>query len=348
MNHNRIISHSVKRVCFILLVIIFNVSNNNQKIYADTEASSSIKVTLEDSPYLSTDGSIEFSPILNDTNNFFVNIKNIGDKPVSVSIFPSNPTMGNGTINYLRGSGGLLNKDYDLKKYVELIFNGAPFKSTTIKLEANQTKIIEIRIRINKTLKGEILGGINFEQVIGASEQKEKFKVIQLYQKVIVTRLSLDKFELKKEQTVKNISFYYGQNNLNLNFELSNNNPILSYINYNKYQLFNPKGNIIAQGVINDKKILLPPFTKNKINISLPKKVLLSKGKYKIILTGQNSQSINKFIYNPTNTQKPLNNHILKKNSAKYASSLITYLIFAAIVITIPLNIIIHKKYKHK
>ncbi|MCU5754317.1 hypothetical protein OBG91_13860 [Lactococcus lactis] len=94
----------------------------------------------------------------------------------------------------------MLNKDYDLKKYVELIFNGAPFKSTTIKLEANQTKIIEIRIRINKTLKGEILRGINFEQVIGASEQKEKFKVIQLYQKVIVTRLSLDKFELKKNK----------------------------------------------------------------------------------------------------------------------------------------------------
>ena len=92
----------------------------------------------------------------------------------------------------------------------------------------------------------------------------------------------MDKFELKKEQTVKNISFYYGQNNLNLNFELSNNNPILSYINYNKYQLFNPKGNIIAQGVINDKKILLPPFTKNKINISLQRRYYYQKASIKL------------------------------------------------------------------
>ncbi len=91
-------------------------------------------------------------------------------------------------MTYVAETNNLLNKDYDLKKYVKLLPIEGKLEDGLLKIDAKQSKKIKIIINVNKKIIGEVLGGINFSQAIGLQENKDSVNVQQVYQKVIVVR----------------------------------------------------------------------------------------------------------------------------------------------------------------
>ena len=292
-------THSFIRVCLFLIITLANLGVVSAN---ETESSSnSLNVTLQPNSYSKIDQDIDFSIEKGQNYVFHVSVLNAGNQPIDVSIFSSTGQATSDSIEYVSKINRLLNENYSLTKYTSISYDGMPLKEGVITLKPNESQIIDIKIKIplDSNLIGEILGGINFSQVIGTQKNQDAVDIVQMYQKVITVRLKIS--PLAKEERVpleyKNFSFSTSKNATNLIYMVYNQNPLVNYSDEGRYKLINPAGKLIADGDLAYKKTILTPCTKTEMSAKLLDGAELVSGTYQFITNIAGHEKINTFDY---------------------------------------------------
>ncbi|MFR6670415.1 DUF916 domain-containing protein, partial [Enterococcus sp.] len=187
--------------------------------------------------------------------------------------------------------------DYDLKKYVKLLPIEGKLEDGLLKIDAKQSKKIKIIINVNKKIIGEVLGGINFSQAIGLQENKDSVNVQQVYQKVIVVRLKQNEWAQETKQIIGDFKFTITGNATTLSYYLYNKNPLVTYAEGGSYRVINPDQEIIAEGEIEQEKIVLSPYIKTMFEAPLLDKAELMSGEYQFVLSDGEDETITYFNY---------------------------------------------------
>ena len=200
-------------------------------------------------------------------------------------------------MTYVAETNNLLNKDYDLKKYVKLLPIEGKLEDGLLKIDAKQSKKIKIIINVNKKIIGEVLGGINFSQAIGLQENKDSVNVQQVYQKVIVVRLKQNEWAQETKQIIGDFKFTITGNATTLSYYLYNKNPLVTYAEGGSYRVINPDQEIIAEGEIEQEKIVLSPYIKTMFEAPLLDKAELMSGEYQFVLSDGEDETITYFNY---------------------------------------------------
>ena len=200
-------------------------------------------------------------------------------------------------MTYVVETNNLLNNDYDLKKYVKLLPIEGKLEDGLLKIDAKQSKKIKIIINVNKKIIGEVLGGINFSQAIGLQENKDSVNVQQVYQKVIVVRLKQNEWAQETKQIIGDFKFTITGNATTLSYYLYNKNPLVTYAEGGSYRVINPDQEIIAEGEIEQEKIVLSPYIKTMFEAPLLDKAELMSGEYQFVLSDGEDETITYFNY---------------------------------------------------
>lgn len=337
-------THSFIRVCLLLLISLMGIGVTNNYVHAEEQNTSSLKVEIQPNDISTTTDDIRFSPEVNKEYYFTATITNIGNKPIDVSIFPSIGISTSNAITYEKATDNLLNPDYDLTSYVKVIPLDEKLEGGILKLEANQSKDVQIVVNVNKELKGEILGGVNFSQVISKQENKDSVDIVQVYQKVIVVRLKMNDLTVEKDQTYDNFKFTSSSDATLLSYYLSNNNPEVAYAENGAYKVVNPDDNVIAKGEFEKNKVVLSPYTKTQLSVPLLDGAELVSGEYKFIINVSGKEKESKFTYSKEEV-KDFVEKTSEKNNVTVKSQNNTWLIVLLVVITAMFIFTIAKSY---
>ena len=245
-------------------------------------------------------------------------------------------------MTYVAETNNLLNKDYDLKKYVKLLPIEGKLEDGLLKIDAKQSKKIKIIINVNKKIIGEVLGGINFSQAIGLQENKDSVNVQQVYQKVIVVRLKQNEWAQETKQIIGDFKFTITGNATTLSYYLYNKNPLVTYAEGGSYRVINPDQEIIAEGEIEQEKIVLSPYIKTMFEAPLLDKAELISGEYQFVLSDGEDETITYFNYTKEEIDQfieettDLSNNVTVKSKVNLwliiALSLVSFLLIFSLV----------------
>ena len=88
---------------------------------AEESIGSSFEVQIQADKNSSIVKDIQFSPDLNQKYTYTATVTNHESHAIEVSVFPSIAVSTRTSMTYVAETNNLLNKDYDLKKYVKLL-----------------------------------------------------------------------------------------------------------------------------------------------------------------------------------------------------------------------------------
>lgn len=245
-----------------LLFLCLGIFFFSPEALAEESIGSSFEVQIQADKNSSIVKDIQFSPDLNQKYTYTATVTNHESHAIEVSVFPSIAVSTRTSMTYVVETNNLLNNDYDLKKYVKLLPIEGKLEDGLLKIDAKQSKKIKIIINVNKKIIGEVLGGINFSQAIGLQENKDSVNVQQVYQKVIVVRLKQNEWAQETKQIIGDFKFTITGNATTLSYYLYNKNPLVTYAEGGSYRVINPDQEIIAEGEIEQEKIVLSPYIK--------------------------------------------------------------------------------------
>lgn len=280
-----------------LLFLCLGIFFFSPEALAEESIGSSFEVQIQADKNSSIVKDIQFSPDLNQKYTYTATVTNHESHAIEVSVFPSIAVSTRTSMTYVAETNNLLNKDYDLKKYVKLIPIEGKLEDGLLKIDAKQSKKIKIIINVNKKIIGEVLGGINFSQAIGLQENKDSVNVQQVYQKVIVVRLKQNEWAQETKQIIGDFKFTITGNATTLSYYLYNKNPLVTYAEGGSYRVINPDQEIIAEGEIEQEKIVPSPYIKTMFEAPLLDKAELMSGEYQFVLSDGEDETITYFNY---------------------------------------------------
>lgn len=202
-------------------------------------------------------------------------------------------------IEYTEKSSNLLNSKYDLSQYITLESEGVVLEDNILEIGAQEKKKVIVKIKIPEEMEGEMIGGINFSQVLEKDKNEGSIELVQTYEKVMVVHLDLNNYPNIKPQEYKNFEFIPNKEGVTFSYYNYNNNPRIVYSEGEKYKLINPDNQVISEGTFPKEKIVLTPFTKTKITLPLLENAELKAGEYQFVVTEDGKVILNKFTYNP-------------------------------------------------
>lgn len=291
-------THSLNKACLLLIISLLAITFSTIQSFADEQSISTLKTELKANDISNTTEDIQFSPKVGEEYTFTVTTTNFGSEPIDVSVFPSIAVSTSVSIDYVKKTDNLLNEDYDLTNYVSLTASNEEFEDGIIRLEANESKDVHITINANKELNGEVIGGINFSQVIGYQENEDSVNVQQVYQKVFVVRLKMhEATNDNKAQLYGDFEFNNTQNKTSLTYYNYNNNSLVSYAEGEAYKVINPDNIVIAEGELEKDTVVLTPYTKTQLSVPLLDGAELVSGDYQFIIINDNREKVTTFNY---------------------------------------------------
>lgn len=268
-----------------------------ESVAAEEQISSSFDVSIQADDETSQVKDIQFAPQLNQEYRYTATVTNLENYAIEVSIFPSIAVSTWNSMTYVAETENLLNQDYDLKNYVKIQPQDGNFVDGFLQLDAKQSRDVQIIINVNRRIHGEVLGGINFSQVIGIQENKDSVDIQQVYQKVIVVRLKLNELAKGTKQTIGDFEFTITGDTKTLSYYLYNNDPLVTYAEGGTYRVINPNQEIIAEGKIESEQIVLSPYIKTLFNVPLLDGAELMSGEYQFIRSDGNDETTTYFHY---------------------------------------------------
>lgn len=294
-----------KELCGFLLLILLGILSMAQTVYANDQYSPPLKVEIESNEGVTNSKNIQLSPELNKEYHFLATIVNMSHEVMDVDVFSSIGVSTNNGVAYVKNTKNLLNPDYDLGKYVKIQSDDGELKDGIIRLAANQSKKVRITIKMTRELEGEILGGINFSQVLKKKDNNKSVGIIQVYQKVITVRLKLNRLTEQKSQTYDNFKFVNTSDNVvSLGYYVTNNNPLVVYANAGSYKVINPNQKVIAEGNLEKDHIILAPLIKTQLSVPLLDQSELVSGYYQFIVTEDGEETSVKFLFSRDQIEK--------------------------------------------
>ncbi|WP_242543205.1 DUF916 domain-containing protein [Candidatus Enterococcus mangumiae] len=336
------------RVSSIILVLFIGCLFYIQPVDASEENPASILVDVQPKEYEISDSYIQFSPELNKNYEFTATITNIGDKDLDIAVFPSVALSTMGSVTYVENKENLLDKNYDLAKYVKIATENGELEDGKIKVEANQSETIIISLNITEELDGEVLGGVNFSQTLSEQSNEDSVDIVHVYEKVLLFHLKMNELNTEKEQTYDEFEFVNSQDAIKLDYYVLNNNPTVTFAENGPYKVINPNGEIISEGEIETRAIALTPMTKTKLNLPLVSDAELVSGEYQFIITVDGKEKITRFSYTKEALEQLIeqtngSNHVVVNQSSNiWVIGLL--IIFSTLLIVI--SVILYLKYK--
>lgn len=295
--------HSLIRV-FLFLISILSVTLIKDVANADSTIQSSFNIYLEDNSISKRKEDIDFSPEVGKVYEFNVLISNISSEKISLLVFSSMGISTTDFIEYTEKSSNLLNSKYDLSQYITLESEGVILKDNILEIGAQEKKKVTVKIKIPEEMEGELIGGINFSQVLEKDKNEGSIELVQTYEKVMVVHLKLNNYSNINPQEYKNFEFLPNKDGITFSYYNYNNNPQMVYSEGEKYKLINPDNQVISEGAFAKEKVVLTPFTKTKITLPLLEDTELKAGEYQFIVTQNGKDILNKFSYNPEKIEK--------------------------------------------
>lgn len=99
------------------------------------------------------------------------------------------------------------------------------------------------------------------------------------------------------KQIIGDFKFTITGNATTLSYYLYNKNPLVTYAEGGSYRVINPDQEIIAEGEIEQEKIVLSPYTKTMFEAPLLDKAELMSGEYQFVLSDGEDETITYFNY---------------------------------------------------
>lgn len=304
-----------------------------------------LEVTLNDNMYSNSGKDIRFTPEVGKEYEFVATITNSGDKAIGVKVFPSVAISNVRAIEYLEESANLMDEVYDLGNYVKVYLGEEEITGKTIEVEARESKSVRIILKIPTKIQGEILGGINFAQVLETKNNEDSVDFIQVYQKVINVRLKMSEFEEKKPNSYDDFDFSSTKETTSLDYYILNNNPFLRFSDKGEYQLINPNNEVISEGEFLTNEVVLTPFTKTKLSVPLNDYVEIIEGLYKFVTFVDDEEKTYEFKFTKEELkdfaeENKTKNNVTVNIEGESNSTILLFLIF--IVVTSGLGLLIY------
>lgn len=265
-------------VCFLLTMLIFVTPIGVQA----QESSNIVEMTLVPNDISSADKSIIFDPVKGQVYEFSFELVNpSADEELMVSIFPSVALSNESAIQYTVQREDLLDINYDITQYIQLSLDS----EEPLVLEPLERKTIQAFIEIpeDDTLVGELLGGINFAQVVGFQENEDSINLESVLQQVVVVRLGLGGEFESQAFHFQDFAFTTFDNQPHLSLMLYNYNPQVRNSGNLQYQLISPKEEIIASSHLSD-DLVLTPVSRTHLRLPLEDGAEIISGTYQFIV----------------------------------------------------------------
>ena len=342
---NRINEYTLLRVYLSFMIIASLFLLGSIVRAEETAGVSLLEVTLEANEYSTSDKDIRFKPEVGKEYNFISKISNTGSETIEVKVFPSIAISNNGSIDYVEETPNNLNETYNLQNYVKIYLGKEEITGKTIDINANESTQVRISIKIPTEIQGEVLGGINFAQVLDTQKNENSVDVIQVYQKVVNVRLKMTEFGEKKANTYDEFSFSATKDMTNLDYYLVNNNPFLHYADKGSYKLYNPKEEIISEGEFSTNEVVLTSLSKTRLSVSLKDGTEIIDGNYKFVTIVDNVEQTYEFNYTKKNLEEFAEKNKDKNNvvvNVEGKSSSFTKMFLAFIIIANVLGLLIY------
>ncbi|MBF0009700.1 DUF916 domain-containing protein [Enterococcus innesii] len=285
MNHTFKHRNSFLRISVLLLFIAFISNASIRRVNAD-ETANSLKLTLSETEYKTSDNTLSISPEMETAYIVEITLENVGsgDSSIVVTPYTSTALSRESAIIYSDDLNLLLDDKYNFSNYAS-IESEALDDDNQIEIPPNESVLVTVTITLPEepAREGTVMGAINFSQIMGLETAEDSIGIKSVYESLIFINLLFNEVEELKDVVYEDFSFVALQDTVNLQFYALNYNPILGNLNNALYELINPNGEIIASGELAD-SVLLTPLTKSRMQIPLIDNSELIEGEYRLTI----------------------------------------------------------------
>lgn len=285
MNHTFKHRNSFLRISVLLLFIAFISNASIRRVNAD-ETANSLKLTLSEMEYKTSDNTLSISPEMETAYIVEITLENVGsgDSSIVVTPYTSTSLSRESAIIYSDDLNLLLDDKYNFSNYAS-IESEALDDDNQIEIPPNESVLVTVTITLPEepAREGTVMGAINFSQIMGLETAEDSIGIKSVYESLIFINLLFSEVEELKDVVYEDFSFVALQDTVNLQFYALNYNPILGNLNNALYELINPNGETIASGELAD-SVLLTPLTKSRMQVPLIDNSELIEGEYRLTI----------------------------------------------------------------
>lgn len=285
MNHTFKHRNSFLRISVLLLFIAFISNASIRRVNAD-ETANSLKLTLSETEYKTSDNTLSISPEMETAYIVEITLENVGsgDSSIVVTPYTSTALSRESAIIYSDDLNLLLDDKYNFSNYAS-IESEALDDDNQIEIPPNESVLVTVTITLPEepAREGTVMRAINFSQIMGLETAEDSIGIKSVYESLIFINLLFSEVEDLKDVVYEDFSFVALQDTVNLQFYALNYNPILGNLNNALYELINPNGEIIASGELAD-SVLLTPLTKSRMQVPLIDNSELIEGEYRLTI----------------------------------------------------------------
>ncbi|WP_373191984.1 hypothetical protein [Enterococcus sp. RIT-PI-f] len=284
MNHTFKHRNSFLRISVLLLLLTL-ISNTNIRNANADETTNSLKLTLRETEYKTSDNTLSISPEMETTYIVEITLENVGsgDSSIVVTPYTSTALSRESAIIYSDDLNLLLDDKYNFSNYA--LIESEALDDNQIEIPPNESVLVTVTITLPEepAREGTVMGAINFSQIMGLETAEDSIGIKSVYESLIFINLLFSEVEELKDVVYEDFSFVALQDTVNLQFYALNYNPILGNLNNALYELINPNGETIASGELAD-SVLLTPLTKSRMQIPLLDNSELIEGEYRLTI----------------------------------------------------------------
>ncbi len=284
MNHTFKHRNSFLRISVLLLLLTL-ISNTNIRNANADETTNSLKLTLRETEYKTSNNTLSISPEMETAYIVEITLENVGsgDSPIVVTPYTSTALSRESAIIYSDDLTLLLDDKYNFSNYA--LIESEALDDDQIEILPNESVLVTVTITLPEepAREGTVMGAISFSQIMGLETAEDSIGIKSVYESLIFINLLFSEVEELKDVVYEDFSFVALQDTVNLQFYALNYNPILGNLNNALYELINPNGETIASGELAD-SVLLTPLTKSRMQIPLIDNSELIEGEYRLTI----------------------------------------------------------------
>jgi len=269
----------------VLLLLLTLISNTNIRNANADETTNSLKLTLRETEYKTSNNTLSISPEMETAYIVEITLENVGsgDSPIVVTPYTSTALSRESAIIYSDDLTLLLDDKYNFSNYA--LIESEALDDDQIEILPNESVLVTVTITLPEepAREGTVMGAISFSQIMGLETAEDSIGIKSVYESLIFINLLFSEVEELKDVVYEDFSFVALQDTVNLQFYALNYNPILGNLNNALYELINPNGETIASGELAD-SVLLTPLTKSRMQIPLIDNSELIEGEYRLTI----------------------------------------------------------------
>ena len=209
MNHTFKHRNSFLRISVLLLLLTL-ISNTNIRNANADETTNSLKLTLRETEYKTSDNTLSISPEMETTYIVEITLENVGsgDSSIVVTPYTSTALSRESAIIYSDDLNLLLDDKYNFSNYA-LIESEALDDDDQIEILPNESVLVTVTITLPEepAREGTVMGAINFSQIMGLETAEDSVGIKSVYESLIFINLLFSDVEELKDVVYEDFFF---------------------------------------------------------------------------------------------------------------------------------------------